>query len=89
VVNGSPRSPEVADPRREQSLGGEIHARGPSGATRAEPGGSRTSGRSPDSRELKALRGGKALKENPKSVTRLKHGGRVLEDVNRQEGEKP
>jgi hypothetical protein len=37
----------------------------------------------------KALRGEKALKENPKSVTGMKYGRKVEEDVNRQEGAKP
>jgi len=38
---------------------------------------------------LKALRGEKALKENPKSVSGMKHGREVLEEGNGQEGAKP
>jgi hypothetical protein len=37
----------------------------------------------------KALRGEKALKENPKSVTGMKQGRKVSEEGNRQEGAKP
>lgn len=48
-----------------------------------------TSRRGPASKEVKALRREKALKENPKSVTGMKQGRKVAEDVNRQEGEKP
>jgi hypothetical protein len=33
--------------------------------------------------------GEKALKENPKSVTGMKHGWKASEEKNRQEGEKP
>jgi len=47
------------------------------------------SGRSPGPRGTKALRREKALKENPTSGTSLKNGRTVLEEGNRQEGEKP
>lgn len=39
--------------------------------------------------ELKALRGGKALKGNPMSATGMKQGQEVPEEESRQEGAKP
>ena len=80
----------MANPRREQSLEGDAHQpEGTLGQPGVQQAGEPTPGRGPASKEVTALRGEKALKENPKSVTGMKQGRKVSEDVSRQEGEKP
>jgi len=80
----------MANLRREQSLEGDAHW--PKGARGNSRGNRRVGQRHEGHRfreETKALRGEKALKENPKSVTGMKQGREVSEEVSRQEGEKP
>ena len=80
----------MANPCREQSLEGDAHW--PKGTwgnlSRNRRMSQRHEGHRPR-KGKKALRGGKALKENPKSVTGMKYGREASEEGSRQEGEKP
>jgi hypothetical protein len=80
----------VANPRREQSLEGDAYR---SKGTLGNLSCNRLMGQRHEGHRLreetKALRGGKALKENPMSVTGMKQGREASEEGSRQEGEKP
>jgi len=79
---------KVANLRREQSLEGGANGSIQGGETRTgEPGTNATKVTGPERDEGSA--GGKGPEGNPKRVTGLKEGRRVLEEGNRQEGGKP
>jgi len=79
----------VANPDGEQDLEGEVSRWVLWGSPEASPGSNQRHEGDRFRKGPKAPSGGEALKENPMSGNGMKQGRKVLEDVNRQEGEKP